>query len=261
MSDPRGHRASRTTNRMPVLQRQGLRNAGEGHHGDDVLAVSPMRRDLDDCQPDAGLTAPAVSRQACRRSSDSWPLESKHAHRVGARGPARDRKNSATPTSISTRDATTRLNEIEGTARNDEAAQGSRRPQRQHASDHKGRSHHPGPLSERRRKEARWICTKRDTKGQFQTSRGDVMSDDTEQSDAAERQRQQSEAHERERQHTPCGHAGRIGDDIPHRSGAHWQIAVEPRDGVAHGRDHVRVRSCAADDNKARTRGGLPCGQ
>ena len=127
--------------------------------------------------------------------------------------------------------------------------------ERQHAADHEGRSHHPRALSERRGEEARRIGTERDTKGQLQASRCDVVRDHAEQSDSAERQRQQREAHERRRQHAPRGHTGRIGDDVPHRSAAHRQIAVEPRDRSRTVGDHLRVRRALRTTTKLEREG------
>lgn len=40
-----------TTHHVSVLQEQGRRHAGEGHHREDVLALPRMRKDLDGCKP------------------------------------------------------------------------------------------------------------------------------------------------------------------------------------------------------------------
>ena len=67
-----------------------------------------------------------------------------------------------------------------------------------------------------------------------------------------EHDRKERESHERRRQHSPCGHAWRGRDHIPHRSRAvHRQVAVEPRNFFAHDGDHIRVRACTSDDDMA----------
>jgi len=61
------HRDCGATRNVSILRRQENRHPGQGHHGDDRVALPRVRSDVDDRGPESGCASPEVVTSAATR--------------------------------------------------------------------------------------------------------------------------------------------------------------------------------------------------
>ena len=61
------HRDCSATRNVSILRRQENRHPGQGHHGDDRVALPRVRSDVDDRGPESGCASPEVVTSAATR--------------------------------------------------------------------------------------------------------------------------------------------------------------------------------------------------